>query len=173
MEQKTEQKEQTQEAQDTKQFSEKLPGATSILNKYIWWSMGAGLLPVPMLDMAVLTAAQLKMLHDISKHYEIEFSENIGKSIVATLVGTVTVDYAAKSTMNSWLKTIPVIGIIGHLSVPVYSGAMSYAIGKIFIQHFESGGTFLDFDPDKVKEYFAKLFRQGKNIASNLAESKE
>ncbi len=169
MDQKTEQTEQTQEA---KQYSEKLPGATSLLNKYIWWSMGAGLLPVPMLDMAVLTAAQIKMLHDLSKHYGIEFSDNMGKSIVASLVGTVAVDYASRSTVNSWLKTVPVIGIIGQLSVPVYSGAMTYAIGKIFIQHFESGGTFLDFNPDKVKEYFGKLFRQGKNIASNLAESK-
>ena len=29
-------------------------------------------------------------------------------------------------------------------------------MGKVFIQHFESGGTFLDFDPDKVRSYFSK-----------------
>lgn len=41
------------------------------------------------------------------------------------------------------------------------SGAITYAIGQVFIQHFESGGTFLDFDPKKVKEYFMEQFEEG------------
>ena len=56
--------------------------------------------------------------------------------------------------------------------MPIYSGAATWAIGKVFIQHFASGGTFLDFDPQKVKDYFRNLFEQGKEVASNLKSAK-
>ena len=56
--------------------------------------------------------------------------------------------------------------------MPVFSGAATWAIGKVFIQHFASGGTFLDFDPKKVKDYFMDLFKQGQEIAHNLKTAK-
>jgi hypothetical protein len=52
--------------------------------------------------------------------------------------------------------------------MPVISGASTYAIYKVFIQHFESGGTFLDLDPAKVKSYFAEQFTKGKKVAVDL-----
>jgi hypothetical protein len=41
-------------------------------------------------------------------------------------------------------------------------GAYSWALGNTFIQHFESGGTFLNFDSDKVKGYFHAQLEEGK-----------
>jgi hypothetical protein len=41
------------------------------------------------------------------------------------------------------------------VSSPAFASASTYAVGKVFIQHFATGGTFLDFDPDKVKAHFA------------------
>ena len=37
--------------------------------------------------------------------------------------------------------------------MPVLSAGATYAIGKAFIQHFESGGTLLDFNPPDYKEF--------------------
>lgn len=70
------------------------------------------------------------------------------------------------------IKSIPIIGIVGSVSMPLYSGATTWAIGKVFVQHFASGGTFLNFDPKKVKEYFANLYKQGQEIAQNLKTAK-
>ncbi|MCU0285670.1 MAG: DUF697 domain-containing protein [Acidobacteria bacterium] len=139
-----------------------------IVNRYVLWSMGAGLIPVPMLDITLLAGVQLKMLYELSVNYDIRFSENIGKSVIAVLTGTITADALRKSTITSFLKSIPIIGFLGSISMPIYSGAITYAIGKVFIQHFESGGTFLDFDPQKVKDYFAKLYKEGQKVASNF-----
>jgi uncharacterized protein (DUF697 family) len=152
--------------------SPKYFGANKIVNKYILWAMGAGFLPVPWLDMAAVSGVQIKMLNDLSKYYDIKFSENTGKSIIASLIGSISAEYMTRSTITSWFKTIPVIGVIGSFSMPIYSGASTYAVGKVFIQHFESGGTFLDFDPQKVKDYFAKMYKQGIGFASNLAPGK-
>ena len=40
-----------------------------------------------------------------------------------------------------------------------------YAMGQLFVQHFESGGTFLTFDPEKVRGHYAELFEEGKELA--------
>jgi hypothetical protein len=48
------------------------------------------------------------------------------------------------------------------------SGASTYAIYKVFVQHFESGGTFLDLEPAKVKSYFSEQFAKGKKFAMDL-----
>ncbi|MEZ5671856.1 MAG: hypothetical protein R3E08_05540 [Thiotrichaceae bacterium] len=50
-------------------------------------------------------------------------------------------------------------------------GAATYAIDKVFVQHFESGGTFLDFDPEAVREHFAAEFAKGKDVAASLNPS--
>ena len=52
--------------------------------------------------------------------------------------------------------------------MPAAAGASTYAVGQVFIQHFESGGTFLDFDPDKVKAYFAEQVEKGKLVVADL-----
>ena len=38
-------------------------------------------------------------------------------------------------------------------------------IGKLFTQHFASGGTFLDFHPEAVREHFYAEFQKGTKLA--------
>ena len=52
--------------------------------------------------------------------------------------------------------------------MPIFTGATTYAIGKSFMMHFESGGTFLDFDPAKVRAYFRQEFEKGQKLASEM-----
>jgi hypothetical protein len=37
--------------------------------------------------------------------------------------------------------------------MPVYSAGVTYVIGKVFMKHFASGGTLLDFDPPDYREF--------------------
>ena len=141
--------------------------AAKIVTRYVLYSMGSGLIPAPLVDVGVLSAVQLKMLAVLSRHYGVHFSRNIGKSAIATLVGFVSANSLRRSILTSLIKTVPVVGAAGIISMPIYSGAITYAIGKIFIQHFESGGTFLTFKPYKVKKYFAKLYKEGQTAVSN------
>jgi uncharacterized protein (DUF697 family) len=150
----------------------KLDSSHDLVKKYMWWSMGAGLIPVPLVDIATVSGVQLKMLNDLSKIYGVKFSKNAGKSIISALLGGISADALSRSYITSILKTIPLIGVLGSVSMPIYSGAATWAIGKVFIQHFASGGTFLDFDPKKVKDYFMNLFKQGQEMANNLKTAK-
>jgi uncharacterized protein (DUF697 family) len=146
--------------------------AYKITHRYTLWSMGAGLIPIPWLDVGALAGVQLKMVHNLAEHYQIPFSQELGRSIITALVGTISADYLRRSTFNSLIKSIPIIGFIGSISMPIYSGAISYAIGRIFVQHFESGGTLLTFDPQKVKDYFKKLFKEGQKVVAGYKDEK-
>jgi len=150
----------------------KLDTSQALVKKYMWWSMGAGLIPVPIIDIAAVSGVQLNMLNELSKVYDIKFSKNAVKSIIGALLGGISADALSKSYVTSIIKSIPIIGVVGTVSMPIYSGAATWALGKIFIQHFASGGTFLDFDPKKVKDYFSDLYKQGQEIAKNMKTAK-
>ena len=48
---------------------------------------------------------------------------------------------------------------------------MTFAVGKVFVQHFESGGTFLDFDAATAKTVFREYFAEGKEIFQRNAKA--
>ena len=140
--------------------------AQAIVDKHMWLSMGIGFLPVPLLDIAGVTAVQLRMLQQLALHYDVPFSRHLGKELIGALLGS-AVPAALTVTVGSAVKAIPVVGtVMGGLSMPLFAGAATYAIGKVFIQHFETGGTMLDFDPAKVREYFRQEFAKGQGLAS-------
>jgi len=135
---------------------------------YVFGALGIGLVPVPLIDMAGITLLQLKMLHSLSKLYGVKFSSDIGKSMISSLVGGV-LPTPAGLTLASLTKSVPVLGsVLGATSVSLIAGASTYALSRVFIQHFESGGTFLDFKPEKVRAFFAEEFEKGKLYAENL-----
>src|SRR5581483_9305324 len=132
----------------------------------MYWSMGAGFIPLPLVDIAAITGVQLKMLADLAKHYGIPFSRHKVKEIVAALIGGALPGPIASGMVGSAVKMVPVVGpIVGGVSVPLLAGATTYAVGAVFIQHFEYGGTLLDFNTEKVKTYFAEEFEKGKLAA--------
>jgi len=141
--------------------------ALKTVKNYVWWSMGAGLIPFPWVDMAAVSGVQLKMVAAISKIYGVRFQANSDKAVIGSLVGSLVpgaVSYGAAFTV---LKGIPAAGfIVGGSAMVVISGATTWALGKVFIQHFESGGTFLDLNPDKVREYFKAQFEEGRKTGA-------
>jgi uncharacterized protein (DUF697 family) len=149
--------------------TEKDQQARKSVKNYMWWSMGAGLIPVPFVDLVAVSGVQLRMIAGLSKIYGVEFHENRGKSIIAALIGYIVPNTLSFGSVGSLIKAIPVVGqLAGAPSMVLFCGASTYALGRVFIQHFESGGTFLTFDPAKVKEYFQKEFEEGKKVAEEL-----
>ena len=141
--------------------------ASAAITKYMYWSMGAGLIPVPLIDVAALLAIQLSMVAELARQYGQEFSRDRGKAIIGSLAGGI-LPTAGALPVASLLKTLPLIGqTAGALTMPALAGASTYAVGRVFMQHFESGGTFLSFDPDAVRSYFAEQFEEGKARVRN------
>ncbi len=140
--------------------------AMSTVRNYAMGSMAVGLIPLPLVDIAALTSVQLKMLHKLAGLYEIEFSKELVKSLVGALLGGV-IPVTAATSLASMIKIVPVVGqASGAISMVAMGSAGTYAVGSVFIEHFESGGTFLTFEPEKVKEKFKTLFEEGKQAVT-------
>ena len=133
--------------------------AANTVRTYMWLSGGAGLIPIHYLDWAAVSGLQLKMLAEISRIYEVPFQENIGKAVIGSMAGFIVPHAASVGTIGSLLKAIPGLGsVAGAPLTAAFAVAYAWALGNMFILHFESGGTFLDFEPEKVKEYFKAQF---------------
>lgn len=146
--------------------------AEKIVRRHVLYSLGLGLIPVPLVDTGSVSLIQLKLLFKLSRFYEIPFQRNIVKSLIASLVGFVSGNAVGRSLVPSLMKLVPGVNWLGMASMSVFSGASTYAIGSIFIQHFEAGGNFLNFKPEKVKSHFAQLYRNGQKYVQEL-KSKE
>lgn len=131
--------------------------ASQVVDRFSLYSGAAGLIPIPVVDVATVGGVQLQMLRRLSEIYSVPFSENRGKSIIASLAGALIPASTATSTamgVGSLFKALPGIGsLIGAVTMPAFSAAATYAIGKLFIQHFASGGTLLDFNPPDYREF--------------------
>ena len=139
--------------------TDKEKSALNIVRNYTLCSAGAGVVPIPLLDMAAMMTLQMLMVHKLAKHYGIPYKEQQSKAAVSGLIGGVSAGYLGG---GAFIKMIPLFGIFSYAAMPAINAAISYAVGKVFIQHFEAGGTFLDFDPKKVRAYFEDQFREGK-----------
>ena len=137
--------------------------ANEIVAYHVQWSLGLGLVPIPLIDAVAILITQVRMLKKLSDHYGIACSENHVKILVTSLIGGTNSGLIGGKFLISMTKLVPGIGtFIGITAMSALSGSITYAVGQVFIQHFESGGTFLDFDPKKVREYFMKQFEEGK-----------
>ena len=138
--------------------------SNSIIKNHMIWSMGAGFIPVPIADFFAVSAIQLDMIRQLSKVYEINFKETEGKAIITALTGSGLARLGARA-----VKFIPGVGtVLGGVTLAVLSGGSTYALGEVFRKHFETGGTFLDFDPSRLKKYYDEKFEKGKQMAKNM-----
>jgi len=152
-----------------KKTSNKTEMANSVIKNHMIWSMGAGFIPVPIADLFAVSAIQLDMIRQMCKIYDIDFKETEGKAVITTLTGSGLARLGARA-----VKFIPGIGsILGGVTMAVLSGGSTYALGEVFKKHFETGGTFLDFDPSRLKKYYDEKFEKGKEVASKIQKDQK
>jgi uncharacterized protein (DUF697 family) len=127
--------------------------ASKLIDRFAVWSGVAGLIPVPVADAVAVGGLQIQMLRRLSQIYDVPFSENRGKALIASLAGSM-IPATSGIGAASALKFVPVLGMLASAFVmPALSAGATYAIGKAFVQHFASGGTLLDFNPPDYREF--------------------
>ncbi len=141
-----------EEVKDTVQVTDKKLETDSIIKDYTLYSMGTGLIPVPIFDLAAIIGLQIKMVHKLSGVYNIPFSEKRTRSILFSLLGGI-LPIVGVGLVASIVKFIPILGqSAGAVSMATLSGASTYTIGKVFVKHFEEGGTVDNLDIESAKE---------------------
>jgi len=147
--------------------------AREIIQDHVLYSMGAGLIPLFLIDIAAITAVQMEMIKQLCQTYDVDFHETRGKAIVTALTGT-TLGRLAGYGIGSALKVIPGLGtFLGGVTLSVTAGATTFAVGQVFANHFEHGGSIFDLDPEDFKRFYRDQLERGKDLARHWKEEKE
>jgi uncharacterized protein (DUF697 family) len=141
--------------------------AAEIISSSVRWSAAAGAVPLPVLDLVALGAVQAKMISDLSQAYGRPVSAEAARGVVSVLLGTLLPAGVTGALLGSGFKTVPVAGtVLGMVSMAAFGAAASYAIGKVFVRHFEKGGNLDSFSAEAVKEELKAEFSQAKGKQS-------
>lgn len=151
----------------------RLEQAKELTRRNVLWALGAGVVPFPGADVLAVMAVQVKLLREFSVLYEVSFTESLAKKLAATLLSSVGIVGIGGAIGGSLAKLIPGIGTaLGLVSVPLFAGMATHAMGKVFTMHFESGGTLLDFDPNAMRSYFKQEFEKARSVVSQIQQDK-
>jgi uncharacterized protein (DUF697 family) len=146
----------------------------SVVRLYSMIAAGVGLLPGGLLNFGAILIVQIAMVWRIANIFgHKEGKEKIRGSILS-LIGSAVPTVAGHSAGFA-VATIPAViagTAIYFIVTPVLAYAMTQAVGKAFIMHFESGGNLLTFDPRGFGEYFLKEFQAaGGTLKKDLKEA--
>jgi uncharacterized protein (DUF697 family) len=152
-------------------YDSRLEQARGIIRRNAAWSFAGGIIPLPIVDIVTVGAVQLKMLNELSRLYDVPFDKNIVTNIISSLLGSLLPAGLAYGAVGHWLRSIVPIGaVLGVVAMPTFASAATWAMGRIFARHFESGGTFFDFDPVKSRQRFKSEFtKAGDEMAGKPA----
>lgn len=145
-------------------MADKSTQADRVIDNHILWSMGAGALPIPIVDVAAVTAIQLNMLKELCLIYDVDYSEGFGKNLITSIVGAGVAKVGASA-----VKTIPVVGsLLGGVPMVVLSGASTYALGQVFKSQLQVTTVLSKFDMSGAKEMYKDAFEKGKQYVKDL-----
>lgn len=137
--------------------------AGGIIKRYVAWSAGSAVLPIPVIELIAVSAIQCAMVKALSGLYGVDYLEQRARAVVVALIGGTYSGLLANSLGRLTIR----LGLLGAVvPLAVANCAICYAVGKVFVQHFEAGGTLLDFDPQKAKGYYARQYEQGRREAA-------
>ena len=117
------------------------------------WSLAAAIVPVPYLDLAALAAVQGNMIINLAEVYGEKVSKQTVRGLVSVLLGTLLPANLATATVGASAKLVPGFGtLVGAASLAAFGAAATYAMGKVFVRHFENGGTVACFKAENIQE---------------------
>jgi uncharacterized protein (DUF697 family) len=125
--------------------------ARAIVDRHATYSAVGGIVPLPVASVAGITTIIIRMVKMLSSLYGVPFERDRARAIVAGLVGGATPTGFATVATSTLFFVVPSGALIGTVVSAVSAVACTRSIGRVFIEHFESGATLNEFRPPKKK----------------------
>jgi len=119
--------------------------AHAIVERYAAYSAIGGMIPLPLVNVAGITASIVRMVKLLSAHYDVPFKQDRARSIVIGLAMGVFPTGLGAITTSSLFSVVPGANVIGMVTSSVVAAGCTRSIGRIFVEHFENGATLADF----------------------------
>jgi len=119
--------------------------ARAIVERHANYSAVGGAIPLPIANIASITAIIVRMVKSLSGLYGVPFERNRTRAIVIGLMGGVMPTGLASVATSTLMYFVPGYNLVGLAVSSVTASASARSIGQIFIDHFENGSTLVDF----------------------------
>jgi len=141
--------------------------AQGIVKTHIISAISVGMLPFPIIDSVVLVNVQLNLISRLADHYGVPFT-GLSRTMVTSLIaGSLPVLVTAAG--SSLLKLVPGFGYLaGNAVLSTLAGGVTYATGKVFVDHFEAGGTLIDYCPEAFRRQFRFELARSRSTVDQL-----
>ena len=144
-----------------------------IIRKSVYAAMGIGIIPIPFVNLAAVTTSSIVMIKRLSELYGVEFKEGVARKIVTAVIGA-GVGVLASGPVESVVGAIPLIGLpLAIATKPALNGMTTYALGRMFVTHFEEGGGFVSVNIDAMKDSFSSAYKNSREWLGETIKGKE
>jgi uncharacterized protein (DUF697 family) len=144
-------------ARPTAEDEKRLKAARGAVKSYRRWTMAMSAAPIPLVDAALVSGVQIRMVIHLAKLYGVPFERVRVVSLVSALFGGWTPYTISTGVAGAAARMAPGVGTVIGIATSIGTSTLATeAIGQMFIQHFEQGGTLLDFEPKKYRQRFDK-----------------
>lgn len=143
------------------------------LKNHMLVALAAGAIPVPVVDVATFLGTNVNLVRRLCHVYGVPYKSHRVRSAIAALASALGAGGVAAFTGASLGKLIPGAGAVaGAITLPIATAGFTYTVGKLFIGHFEAGGTLFDFTVKSHLAHVEKLYDEGKSKAASLVGRK-
>jgi uncharacterized protein (DUF697 family) len=118
--------------------------ALDIVHRHAAYSVVGGIIPLPLVNAASVTAINVRMVKLLSELYAVPFEQGRVRALVLSLMGGIMPAGVGTVTASTLLYVIPGSALVGLAMSSVSAAACTRAIGRVFVEHFASGATTLD-----------------------------
>jgi uncharacterized protein (DUF697 family) len=112
--------------------------ARRIVERHKTYAAIGGLSPLPILNVAGVTAIIMRMVKQLSGLYEVPFERDRTRSLIVSLIGGAVPTGIGTATASTLAFVLPGHALVGLGVSAIAAGALTRGIGLVFLDHFDS-----------------------------------
>ena len=119
--------------------------ANAIVERYANFSALGGVIPLPLINVASVTVIILRMVKLLCRLYGVPYEQGRARALIVGLAGGAVPTTASAVTTSTLIYFVPGANLLGLAVSSVTASACARAIGRRFVEHFETGASLIDF----------------------------
>ena len=142
--------------------------AEEIIRKHVKVAMMGGAIPLPVVDLAAVSAVHVRMLRELAECYGATHDAGSARSFVTSVSGALA-GMTVGRVAASLLKVLPGVGwTVGGLTQVIVTGASTFALGTLVKRLFRENRPLRELDFSTAREELASYFEAGRGTAEAI-----
>ncbi len=112
--------------------------AKKIVERHRTYAAVGGLLPIPVVNIATVTAVNVRMVQQLSELYQVPFQRDRARAMIVSLIGGAVPTGFGVATSSTLMFIMPGGVLVGLGVSAITAGAVTRAIGQVFAESFEN-----------------------------------